>query len=61
MFAVKYYYRTSFITWAGDSESTGIVWTPRFETVENALLYAQEMIQRYGYDRDHLRVVKVNE
>ena len=58
MFAVKYYYRTSFMCYA-DNERAGVVWTPRFETVEEALGYAQEMVQRYGYDPNHLRVVKV--
>lgn len=58
MFAVKYYYRTSFMCYA-DNERAGVVWTPRFETIEEALGYAQEMVQKYGYDQNHLRVVKV--
>ena len=40
MFAVKYYYRTSFMCYA-DNERAGVVWTPRFETVEEALGYAE--------------------
>lgn len=58
MFAVKCYYRTSFKTYA-DNELTGTVWAPRFETIEEALRYAEDAIRKWGYDPNSLRVVKV--
>ena len=60
MYAVKCLYRTTFRYYA-DNERTGIIWTPRFETIEKALLYAQEAVRKWGYEPKQLKIVLVKE
>ena len=60
MFGIKYMYRTTIISNYAPEERIGIIWEPRFKTIEEALFYAQDCVLNYGYDPNDIHVVKVD-
>ena len=61
MFAIKYIFRSNMRSNYVAEECAGTIWTPGYETIEEALLDAQYYIKRYGYGPNDIRVVKVEE
>ena len=56
MYGIRCYYR---INRHAVREQAGILWSPRFETIEEALIYAQKAVKDWGYDPNDIRVVKI--
>ena len=56
MYGIRCYYR---INRHSPWDQAGILWSPRFDSVEEALLYAQTAVREWGYDPNDIRVVRV--